>query len=377
MRITFYILVSIFILSCSKPRLTPYLTYSSTSPGIQKVELYRLDSIYTFFDQAENDVKKGLWAFRSDSVPSGIYQLRVDEKRIIPLILNGTAPSGINDNDDELTITGNHQTSQLWKAKQITHQLEEKIKLLGQSFPDSLENKTFIQYKDSIFSLIESLKDKARKQITQIINHNEDKLLPLLLVQLKAGNHHIFNYTTDANMYFTVDDYLQSYNATYRPVSEFNQKVDSLRSWVYYTSVTLPGKTLPDISVPNAWNIPISLSRFRGRNTLYLLWNSESDKSRRITRQLMTWTKTYRYKGLNLCLISTDTDKTKWQKAIKEDQLPVWHLSDLKGKDSPVLAGLGITKIPTFILVDKEGIIIERTSNQGNITAALKQLIQK
>ncbi len=376
MRVSLYLLIAAVFFSCSKPLRTPYLTYASELYSIQNVELFHLDTSYTFFDRAIKDPKSQIWAFRSDSVPAGIYQLRID-KQVIPLILEGSMPVAISNTENKLTITGNIPTQQLWKAQQVALELEDKVNSLGQSFPDSLETSAFIHYKDSVFALIEAQKLQTQKQITHMINRNKDNLLPLLLVQLKAGNHHLFNYNTDANMYFTVDDYLQSYNASYTPVIEFNQKVDSLRSWIYYTSVTLPGKTLPDISIPNAWNNPIPLSRFRGNNMLYLIWNSESEVSRNITKQLMKWSKTYRYKGVGLCLIATDSDKDKWQDAIKEDQLPVWHLCDLKGKNSPILAGLGITKIPTFILVNKEGTILERSSDQSNITKALNQLIQK
>lgn len=377
MRILFYLLVIGTLLSCSKPKRTPYLTFTPESLSIQKVELYRLDQTYQLFDLAEKEVETDYWAFRSDSVPVGIYQLRIDDKLTIPLLLEGTMPVSIDYHDGRLRITGNTTTANLWQAQQWVDELDQTIKTLGQSFPDSLESNAFLNHKDSVFSLVKTHKAETRKSIIQMINHNKNNLLPLLLVQLKAGNHHIFDYTSDANMYFTVDEYLQSYNAHYEPVIEFNQKADSLRSWVYYTSVTLPGKTLPDLNVPNAWGDPIPLSRFRGKNTLYIVWNSDSKESRKITGQLMKWTRVYRYKGLDLCLISTDTNKEKWQQAISEDQLPVWHLCDLKGKNSPVLAGLGITKVPTLILVNKDGIIMERSSDQANITKALNQLIQK
>nr|WP_321406763.1 thioredoxin-like domain-containing protein [uncultured Carboxylicivirga sp.] len=364
------------LISCTKPKRTPYLTYTADSFNVNNVELYRLDKDYTLFDQAEREPESMIWSFRSDSVPGGIYQLRINNKKIT-LVLEGNMPVGIEMKNGVLTITGNEPTKQLWEAQSIADQLNKSILSLGESFPDSLESSAFVHHKDSIFDLVELQKEKAQKKILQIIDHNKHTLLPLLLVQLKAGNHHLFDYGSDANMYFTVDEYLQSYNPNYNPVRDFSSKVDSLRSWIYYTSVSMPGKVLPDLNVPNAWNDPIPLSRFRGRNTLYIIWNSESKESRKITKNLMSWSRTYRYKGLDLCLISTDVNKEKWQEAIDEDNLPVWHLCDLKGKNSPVLAGLGITEIPTLILVDKEGIILERSSEQADITKHLDQLIQK
>ncbi len=365
------------LVSCSKPQKTPYLTFTPLTYSIAKVELYRLNEDYTFFDSAEKSEESNTWAFRSDSVPSGIYQLRIDNSTIIPLLLEGTMPVSVSYSNSNLIVSGSPITQTLWQAQKIRDDLTAAIQNIGSSFPDSLESQLFNHYRDSVFKLVEAQKVKSRKTITQLIERNKSNLLPLLLVQLKAGNHHIYNFNTDANVYFKVDQYLQSYNPNYIPVQDFNNRVDSLRSWIYYTSVTNPGKPLPDLHIPNAWGDPIPLSRFRGKNTLYLVWNSESDESRKITKQLMRWTRKYRYKGLDLCLISTDTNKEDWQNAIKEDNLPVWHLSDLKGKTSPVLAGLGLSKVPTMILVDKEGLILERSSELSGIGVALNNLIQK
>lgn len=377
MKVLIYTILVVLIVSCAKPKRTPYLTYTPDSLNLTKVELYHLDQEFTLFDQAEREPESTTWSFRSDSVPVGIYQLRSDNGKAITLLLEGTMPVSVQYENNKLTILGNSATKELWKAQEITEELNQSILTLGNSFPDSLESNAFNLHKDSVFALVETHKNNAQKKIKQIINHNENTLLPLLLVQLKAGNHHLFDYSNDANVYFDVAEYLQTYNPNYKPVQNFIHRVDSLRSWVYYTSVTLPGKSLPDISIPNAWDAPIALSRFKGKNTLYMIWNSESKESRKITKELMRWTRPYRYKGLDLCLISTDTNKEKWQNAIKEDNLPIWHLCDLKGKNSPVLAGLGITNIPTFILVNKEGIIINRSTDKADITKALNQLIQK
>lgn len=377
MRIIVFALIIGLFAFCSKPQKTPYLTYTPLSYSISKVELYRLNKGYELFDRAERNDENNRWAFRADSVPQGIYQLRIDNTTIIPLLLEGTMPSSITYANQDLIISGNPQTETLWKAHGIIDELSENIKASASAFPDSMESEYFNHYRDSVFQWIETQKNKSRKSITQLIERNKSSLLPLILVQLKAGNHHIYNFKTNTNMYFKVDEYLKSYNPNYLPVKDFNSRVDSLRSWIYYTSVTNPGKALPDLHIPNAWGDPIPLSRFKGKNTMYLVWNSESDESRIITKQLMSWTRKYRYKGLDLCLISTDTNKDLWQNAIKADNLPVWHLSDLKGKASPILAGLGLTQVPTMILVDKEGIILARSSDQSTMEKALNNLIQK
>ncbi len=375
-RALYFILIGT-LLSCSKPRRTPFLTYEPETYATTKIELYRMDKELALFAYAEKETESNVWAFRSDSVPQGIYQLRIDDELKIPLILDGTSPVSLFYKNGQLDIAGSPTTLTMWQAEQLIKEFGGTISNYAEEFPDSLESNAFVLYKDSVFKEIEIHKEKLVKRVSQMIEHNKSNLLPLVLVQLKAGNHLLFDYSTDANMYFTVDDYLQSYNKTYEPVKAFHQRVDSLRSWIYYTSVTLPGKTLPDISVPNAWGDPIPLSRFRGQNTLYVIWSSDSKESRELTKGFMNWIKPYKNRGLDVCMISMDTNKEKWLETIKKDNLPFWHLSDLNGKNSPILAGLGISNIPIMILVDKAGIILERSSEKASISTALNHLIQK
>lgn len=173
------------LISCTKPKRTPYLTYTADSFNVNNVELYRLDNNYTLFDQAEREPESMIWSFRSDSVPGGIYQLRINKNKKITLILEGKMPVGIELQNGVLTITGNEPTKQLWEAQTIADQLNQSILSLGESFPDSLESTAFVHHKDSIFKLVELQKEKAQKKILQIIDHNKHTLLPLLLVQLK------------------------------------------------------------------------------------------------------------------------------------------------------------------------------------------------
>lgn len=57
---------------------------------------------------------------------------------------------------------------------------------------------------------------------------------------------------------------------------------------------------------------------------------------------------------------SLDTNKDDWTNAIKKDNLPWQHLSDLKGKNNIAALIYAVNSIPDNILIDKNGIIIAR-----------------
>ncbi|MCU4174080.1 TlpA family protein disulfide reductase [Carboxylicivirga sp. N1Y90] len=369
-------LIAILVLqvwSCSKPQKTPFLTFSSDALSITKVELFQLKNGYTLSDVAAFDEDLQLWAFRSDTVLTGIFELRINDNKKIPLIISDAMPSAIVENKKELTIDGNHETQTLWKANQLVNQFEEFINKQASNFPDSLLSTDFEYHRDSVFRLIENSKNDCQSRIQLLIEKHSNSILPLLLVQLKAGNHLLFDYNKDAEIYYRIDELLYQKYANYQPVNNFHMRVDSLRRWMTYTSVSNPGRPLPDISVPNAWGDPIALSSFKDKNTLFVLWNSQNESSRIFTKQLRRWSRPYRLKGLEICMISLDTDKEKWKKAIKEDNLPYWHLSDLKGEKSAVYSDLGLNSLPTFLLVDKDGIIIAKNKDLNSLTNTLNE----
>ncbi|WP_277465305.1 TlpA disulfide reductase family protein [Parabacteroides sp. PF5-6] len=66
----------------------------------------------------------------------------------------------------------------------------------------------------------------------------------------------------------------------------------------------------------------------------------------------------YKDKGLEVIGISIDHDKKSWLKALERVDAPWRHLSDLKGKPSPLTEAYRINEIPYGILLNKEGSII-------------------
>lgn len=364
--------LALLLWSCSKPQKTPFLTFTSDS-NINSVELFRLNNSYTSAYKASFD-DNNKWMFRSDTVLTGIFELRINKDQIIPVIISDAMPFSIIEKNKELNINGNIETEALWQANKLVNNLENYIRKEATNFPDSLLSSEFENYRDSVFQLVENKKIECQTNLQSLIDKHSNSLLPLLLVQLKAGNHYIFDFIKNVESYYKIDELLYEKYANYQPVTTFHMRVDSLRRWMTYTSVSNPGRPLPDISVPNAWGDPISLSSFKNKNTLFVFWNSQNSNSRKFTKQLKQYTRAHRIKGLEICMISLDTDVDAWKKAIKEDNLPFWHLTDLKGEKSETYNKLGLSTIPTFLLVDKNGIIIEKSYDLYGLQKTLQTL---
>lgn len=83
--------------------------------------------------------------------------------------------------------------------------------------------------------------------------------------------------------------------------------------------------------------------------------------------------KKYKDKGFEIYAISLDKDKESWVQGIEKNQLPWIHVSDLKGRESPICIECNITKVPTSFLLDQDGEIVARDLDAKLLEQTLHQ----
>ena len=87
------------------------------------------------------------------------------------------------------------------------------------------------------------------------------------------------------------------------------------------------------------------------------------------------------YKGKNIAFvrISLDVDRKIWEKVIAENKSEGINLISNKGWNSDVVKDYQITGIPAYVLIDKEGRIIDRYAHypsSGGIKKTLDELLK-
>ena len=136
------------------------------------------------------------------------------------------------------------------------------------------------------------------------------------------------------------------------------------------------GKVAPEFSLPDTAGVSVSLSDFKGKYVLLDFWASWCPPCRRENPNVVKAFNEYKDKNFTIVGISLDKDKSKWMKAIADDNLAWTHLSDLKYWDSEIPALYGVRGIPANVLLDPDGVIVAKNITGEDLHKKLKEVIK-
>lgn len=135
---------------------------------------------------------------------------------------------------------------------------------------------------------------------------------------------------------------------------------------------SLTGKPVPAFTLPDREGKEWSDGQLREGKRCVLIdfWASWCGPCRKASPLLKALYEEYASRGLEIISISIDKDEAAWHKALDEEQFPWHNLWDTRKVFSEKYKGQAI---PTFVLVDADGIVVNDQMDATTLRAAIEE----
>jgi len=212
---------------------------------------------------------------------------------------------------------------------------------------------------------IDSLKQVRIEKIKEFVSTHNNSYVSLHILQSEC-----FTYTK----VLTKKDIKELYEKL-APEIKSTSKAMEIKSYAELSDTPLLGQKAKNFSQKTLEGKTIELSDFEGKYLLIEFWASGCGPCRYSHKELRKLYKLYQPKGFEILGVSGDINKTDFENAVKKDSILWTNVSDLKGSKNDAFLLYGVSVLPTYILLDKQGTIIKNSAVEDfNIEIELKTL---
>ncbi len=192
------------------------------------------------------------------------------------------------------------------------------------------------------------------------LTHN-NSVVPVFIV---LNNIYSFELDELAELDTSLDTSIK--NSIY--VKELAKKVNTLKR----VSV---GQPYVDFTLNNPEGNPVALSTIvNGNYVLVDFWAAWCVPCRNENPNIVEVYNKYHEKGFDVFGVSLDRDLESWKKAIEDDGLIWTQVSDLQAWNSEASKIYGVRSIPHNLLLDPDGIIIEKNLRGQDLQNRLAEI---
>jgi peroxiredoxin len=311
---------------------------------------------------------------------TSVYALQIGEEQVITLIVQGgdsihiEAVSGSK--PFEYSVRGNEESMLMAIFEQHSNRNLHEIDSLRILFEQSRDDPGFFAIRSLIDQAYQEILIDQRLFARKFIEEHPGSLASLVALNRNFKQIELFDKIEDYSYYTLIDSSLflkYPGNKHWEKHHEITLKIlEKIEKDEVAAGKLSPGNLAPDIKL-KGWNgQDYQLSELQGNWVIVYFWAAWDARSRQVNHELRALYSIHQDKGLEIFAISLDENEKVWKAAIKLDELNCIQVSDLKSLHSPVIPLFRVPdKLPYFYLLDRQGIIVWKGHNLGELEELL------
>lgn len=156
-----------------------------------------------------------------------------------------------------------------------------------------------------------------------------------------------------------------------------NMYVKQMEGLIARKEAVQVGKIAPDFTLPDPDGKPVSLKDFRGKYVLVSFWAGWCPDCRRENPFIVEAYNKYKGKNFTVLGVSLDRNRETWLNTIEQQGLTWTQVSDLKYWQGDVVELYAIRWVPTGILLDPNGKILNISLNEDELVKNLASIFEQ
>jgi len=382
-RYTLIVLIAALLAGCnSKNRVTIKGTFGETKEGVVYLDQSEVDRS-KLADSAE--IRGGRFKFTAEITGPEFYQVRFKNGEFIDLLVMpgenitldlAKKPLALN-----YTVSGSPGSEDLKFLDQQLLKTKSELDSIRKVY-NTLSNEELAIRGPELEKAFVGIVDAQRMFNIKFIVENIGSMASIqALYQRIDETTYVLYQPRDLQYLKIVSDSLSVKYPVSRHVRALKENVTTELNRMYIDRMASLASQLPATNItpelPDTKGKMVSVSSLKGQYVLVSFWSTTSQDCLNELPLLKSIYQAYHRRGLEIYQVSLDTDLERWLNIIRFEEIP-WISVREKDPENPAYARLmNITTLPSNLLYDPEGKIINTNLSGRNLEIRMDQLFNK
>jgi hypothetical protein len=326
----------------------------------------------------------GRFSFKFKRPGPGFYLIKVDNRNYLTLIMDEETSVEVSSDNSELrkgyTLTGSEDSEIYRQFEMFLETNRSKVDSLSREYGEYQRSSGFQSLKMELDENYRNIFDEQHEYSVAFLENHCNSLASLLVINRRFGQRKIMDEITEPQYFINADSCLFLKYPANKHLVAFHKKVEQIKQRQRIEDLSEAklaiGKKSPEISLLNSSGNQVSLHSLHGSPVIITFWASTDKAGREANKQIKDIMNRLKVPGIKVYAIGLENYKEMWENAIQADGISGWiNVTDFLGFRSSATSLFNIpSKLPFFILLDKNLIIVYRGSNIPELEMKLSGL---